>query len=450
MKGILVLIDGLGDIPIKQFNGQTPLEAAHTPNLDFLATRGEMGYMYPVRPGFVPESDEALISLFGNEILSSTRGQLEASGTDIKITRGDLAFGVNFGTVDEKGNILDRRAGRNLTSAEASELARSLNKIKLSCKFVIKPTIQHRAVLVFYGGFSDNLSGNDFPYVKGVSVETKKVISCKAFDNEENAIYTANVVNEFLEKAHEVLKNHPVNEERTKKGLYPANYVFARGPGVEIPKVKEYKNWMAVASLPLEKGFAKSSEMRLFSFDYPKLTGVDSYENLYEGLERTCNFSIKALKKNHKNFDYAYIHLNELDCASHDNKPLEKKQMLELVDKILFGFLRKFAPPNKINVVVTSPCLSPCKFKAHSADPVSILFYNNSVPKIKKKNLTKEQEEIVQELGEVIKQNTFRIKGSFLKEGISEGVRFTEKEARKGGLGRILGKDLLKIVGFLK
>ena len=100
MKGVFIIIDGLGDLPNDQLGGKTPLEAASTPNLDFLATRGEMGYMYPVKPGFIPESDEAIVSIFGNELISSTRGQLEARGSDLKLTRGDLAFRVNFGTID--------------------------------------------------------------------------------------------------------------------------------------------------------------------------------------------------------------------------------------------------------------------------------------------------------------------------------------------------------------
>jgi len=198
MKGILVILDGIGDLPCKQLDGKTPLEAANMPNLDFLATRGEMGYMYPVKPSFIPESDEAIVSIFGNDLISSTRGQLEARGTDLKLIRGDLALRVNFATIDslEKGNILDRRAGRTLTTQEAEILSKALNnKIKLPCKFVFEPTIQHRAVLVFKGGFSDNISGNDATYIQGKSKVINKIDFCKPLDDDENSQYTANVVN---------------------------------------------------------------------------------------------------------------------------------------------------------------------------------------------------------------------------------------------------------------
>jgi 2,3-bisphosphoglycerate-independent phosphoglycerate mutase len=201
MKGILVVIDGLGDLPSRQLKGKTPLEAAEMPNLDFLANRGVMGYMYPVRPGFVPESDEAVVSIFGNDLIDSTRGQLEARGAGLKLTRGDLAIRVNFATIDslKSGKILDRRAGRTLTTAEAEILSKTLNKIKLPCKFEFKSTIQHRAVLVLRGGFSDNITGNDYTYSKGEASAAEKIGTFKPLDEDENSVYTANILKEFMD-----------------------------------------------------------------------------------------------------------------------------------------------------------------------------------------------------------------------------------------------------------
>ncbi len=411
MKGILVILDGVGDLPHNQLDGKTPLEAAEMPNLDFLAARGEMGYMYPVRPGFIPESDEAVISIFGNDLISSTRGQLEAKGAGIKITRGDLALRVNFATIDslKEGNILDRRSGRTLTTAEAEVLSKALNKIKITSKFIFEPTVQHRAVLVFKGGFSDNITGNDLTYYQGRSKDVDKIFFCKVLDDDENSQYTVNIVNEFIEKAHEILDKHPVNEERRRKGLLPANYLLVRGPGIEIPKLKIYKKWLSVASMPLEIGFSRLSGMKLFSFDYPKLKNLDAYQNLYDGLEKTCKYAIKVLKRNNKEADYSYIHIKETDIPGHDNKPIEKKLMLEYIDKTFFKFLRKFAPPKKIKIVVTADHSTPCKLKNHSSDPVPVLFYNNSIPKEK---------------------------------------HFCEREAKRGTFGSMIGKEILKKVKF--
>ncbi len=438
MKGILVILDGLGDLPSKQLEDKTPLESAEMPNLDFLANRGQMGYMYPVRPGFVPESDEAVVSIFGNELTNSSRGQLEARGAGLKTMRGDLALRVNLATIDSltSGRIIDRRAGRTLTTTEAEILSKALNKIKLPCDFEFKSTIQHRAVLVLRGGFSDNITGNDYAYSKGETTTAEKIGTFKPLDEDENSIYTSNILKEFVDKAYEVLNTHPVNEERRKKGLMPANYLLMRGAGIEIPKLKFYKKWMAVTYMPLEKGFAKISGMTNFSFDYPKLKNLDAYSNLWEGLKEACRFSEKSILKNHKDFDYAYIHIKETDLPGHDNKPSEKKRMLEHIDKTLFKFLAAFAPPNKIKILVTGDHSTPCRLKAHSADPVPVLFYNQSIPKFS-----------------FLK----RIKiPSFFKKKTAEnpetpekkGAKFCEREARNGTLGNISGKDLLEKVGF--
>lgn len=409
MKGILVIIDGMADLPHKLLDNMTPLEAAETTNMDFLATRGEMGYMHTVKPGFIPESDEAILSIFNNDIDSASRGWLEAKGANIKITRGDLAFRANFGTVDKKGNIIDRRVGRTLTTEEAQDLARSLmNRIKLKNKFTFVSTVQHRAVLVFHGGFSENITGNDLTYVMG---KHKEQTRCIPLDDSENTQYTADIVNEFLRKAHEILEKHPVNAKRKERGLLPANHLFIRGPGIENPKLKQYKKWISPSYMPLEIGFSKLSGMKTITFNYPKLKKLDAYENLWDALKKSCKFATKSLKKYHKKFDYAYIHIKETDLPGHDNKPLEKKAMIEHIDKTLFKFLRKFAPSKNINIAVTADHATPCKLKAHSADPVPILLFNNSNLKEKK---------------------------------------FSEKEARLGKLKKIEGKELLKKVGFTR
>jgi 2,3-bisphosphoglycerate-independent phosphoglycerate mutase len=440
MKGILVVIDGLGDLPNKQLDGKTPLEAADMSNLDFLATRGEMGHLFPVKPGFVPESDEAVVSIFGNNLTSSTRGQLEARGTDLKLTRGDLALRTNFATIDSlrKGNIMDRRAGRTLTTAEAEVLAKALNKIKLPCKFDFKPTIQHRGVLVLRGGFSDNISGNDATYIQGKSEEVGKIGTFKPLDDDENSQYTANVLKEFVEKAYRVLDKHPVNEARRKKGLLAANFLLIRGGGIESPKLKFYKRWFSVSYMPLEIGFSRVCGMKTFSFDYPKLKNLDAYVNLWDGLKKACSFSVKVLKKNHKDFNYAYIHLKETDLPGHDNKPIEKKNMLEYIDKTFFKFLRKFAPLNNIKIVVTGDHSTPCKLKRHSADPVPVLFYNASPPKSGSWNFTRF-------LGNNQKFSIPMKK----KPEEPKGIKFCENTARKGKLGGMVGIELLKKVGFV-
>ena len=414
MKGIFVILDGLGDLGIKVFGGKTPLEIAKTPHLDFLATRGELGYLHPVRPGYTPGSDEAIVSIFGNDLKNSSRGWLEAAGAGLKMKKGDIALRVNFSTISsvKDGRVIDRRCGRTLKTREAKELSKAINEIEFPYKFEFVSTIQHRGALVIRGDFSDKIAGDDITYQKGSASEIEKIVPCKALVKSEKAKHTAEVLNDFLALAYEVLRDHPVNLMRKKKGLLPANYLLIRGPGVEKPKLKQYKNWISTNYMPLEKGFSSLSGMKNFSFKYPKLRRLDAYQNLWRGLRKATRHSIRILRRNFKKADYCYIHIKETDLPGHDNKPHEKKAMLEYIDRTLFKFLSKVGPMKEIKIVVTGDHSTPCKLKNHSADPVPVLFYNGKLPKEKK--------------------------------------LFNEAESKKGSLGKIIGKGLLKKVGFVK
>lgn len=411
MKGVFVIIDGLGDLPNKQLGGDTPLESAYTPNMDFLATRGKLGVQYPVKKGYSPGSDEAIVSIFGSELKNSSRGRLEAYGAGLEMKKGDLALRVNFATIKKNGDVVDRRAGRTLTDSEARELAKSINKMDFPYEFDFVSTVQHRAVLVIRGDFSDKIAGDDITYTKGKSEEITKIIKCKPLIRGEKAKHTADVLNEFLSLAWKVLESHPINRKRRKKGLLVANYLLVRGPGVEKPKLKQYKNWISTNIMPLEKGFAVLSGMKNFSFDYPPLKGLDAYKNLWKGLRKKIRFSIRVLKKNMKKANYCYIHLKETDLPGHDKKPFEKKAMIEYIDRTLIRYLARIAPPKGIKVLITGDHSTPCKLGTHSADPVPFLIYDVSLP---------------------------------------EKKSFGESFAKKGILGAMLGKDLFRKSGFLK
>ena len=412
MEKILVIIDGGADLPVKEFNGKTPFEAARTTNLDFFAKNGKLGYMYPINEKIVPGSDNALISIFGNDPSCRKRGIFEAIGAGFKLKRGDLALRANFGTIEnlETKKVIDRRAGRNLTLKETELLAKTLNgKIKLPCKFEFKTTVQHRGVLVLRGGFSENISNIDPEYDEsGNKSEIFKF--SEPLDDEENSDYTSDIINNFVDQAFKILETHPVNIERKRKGFFPANMVFLRGGGVEIPLLKQYKTWMSINSMPLEIGIASLSGMKNFSFQYPELRGNKMiYETLFEGLSKSINFAIKTIKKENKYYNGCYVQLKEADVPGHDGKPFEKKKMLEIIDKKFFGFLRKFAKKKEFKIVVTCDHSTPCKLKMHSSDFVPVLVYDG--------------------------------------EG-KDGARFSEKDSKKGSLGKIYGEEFFEKTGL--
>ena len=409
MKKILIILDGASGLSVRIFGGKTSLEMAETPNLDYFAEKGKMGYMYPIGENKVPSTDDAIVSILGNNPLLSKRGVFEAIAMNMKFARGDLAVRTNFGTLEnlKTKKVIDRRAGRTLTLKEAEILSRALNKtIKLPCKFEFKPTIQHRGVLVLRGGFSDNVSNTDPEHISGGSNNFKFSVP---LDDDENSKYTCNILNDFITQSFKILDNHPVNIIRKKKGLLPANMIFTRGAGMEIPKLKKYKTWMSVNSYPLMVGISKVSGMKTFSFEYPKLKKMDVYDNLYYSLNKSIKFAVKTIKKQHKNFIGAYVYFKETDVPGHDNKPYEKKKMLEIIDKNFFGFLRKFVEGKDVEVVVTCDHSTPCKLKAHSANPVPVLVYGGES---------------------------------------DEANRFCEREARRGSLGKMYGGELFKKTGL--
>jgi len=148
---LYVCLDGLGDDPIPEFDGRTPLEAAETPNLDALAARGRTGMVLTVGPGIAPESDIGVFGILGYDPHEEHpgRGVLEALGVGMDFDDGDLAYRVNFATADGS-EIIDRRVGRDLSSEEAAKLADEVNRALAlpGASFQLRATIEHRGALV--------------------------------------------------------------------------------------------------------------------------------------------------------------------------------------------------------------------------------------------------------------------------------------------------------------
>jgi len=191
VKQILyVILDGLGDDPLDELGGATPLEVARTPHLDRLAASGRNGYVTTVGEGIAPESDIAVFAILGYDPHEhhTGRGPIEAVGAGLEVRDGDLAYRVNFATVEPFGDgwsIVDRRVGRDLTSEEAAALGSEIQEKVLvdGASFDFRATVGHRGVLVMRaneGTLSADVENSDPAYGRqgalGVAKET--------FDNE--------------------------------------------------------------------------------------------------------------------------------------------------------------------------------------------------------------------------------------------------------------------------
>ena len=412
MKGVFVIIDGVADEACSVLGDKTPLDFAKTPNLDEIAKKSKIDHCYTVKKGVAPESSTAIVSLFGYEPNFVPRGPLEAQGVGIKLKNGDLALRCNFGTIDNLTNLnlLDRRAGRTLTTEEARILAKAINEnVKLPFKFEFYVSIQHRGLLVIRGGFSDNITNADPEYGGfGVSKGGEKFVFSESLDDEDDSKLSSELINGFVRQSFQVLDKHPINVARVKKGLFPANVILCRDAGSSSLRLKKLPGkWMGLGYMPLEIGIGESIGMSIYKFKYPKLKGIDVYGNLYDGLEDAVKYAKKMLWWYKNKYDYFYIHFKETDIPGHDNKPLDKVKMIEMIDKDFFSYLKKFIGNSKL--IVTADHSTPCRKKMHSSDPVPVLIYPSE-------------------------------KGS--------GKRFTEKDSMTGR--KLMGRNLLKNTLFNK
>lgn len=426
MKKILyIVLDGLGDLPIPELNNKTPLEAANTLHMDGLAQRGQTGILYPVDKGIAPESDIAVISLLGYDAKKyyTGRGPLESFAEGLKVEPGNLALRINFATVDNDGkSILDRRVGRDLTTDEATALAKEINSsVDLSqATFEFKNTIGHRGVLVIRHK-NKNLSGwitnTDPAYARegifGIAKEefenqvsqSRPMPECK--DSSEAAI-SADLLNQFTQKSHQALSQSAVNQKRITEGKLPANIILSRDAGDHLPKFPSVKSlynlrFGSFVQMPVEKGIAL-------------LTGIEVVEVPLPCGDLGVDYSIwaKIALRKIREFDGLYIHIKGPDEPAHDGNFLKKKESIEAIDKFFFNPLLKKMDFKDAIIAVTADHSTVCKIRAHSADPVPLLISGSDVA----------------------------------PDGSSA---FSEKIAKLGSLGQMRGLELLpRLIKFAK
>ncbi|MFC1646269.1 alkaline phosphatase family protein [Candidatus Omnitrophota bacterium] len=425
MKKIFyIVLDGLGDLPIEALGKKTPLEAAVTPKMDRLAQSGKTGMVYPVEKGIAPESDIAVISLLGYDAHKyyTGRGPLESFAEGLEVADGDLAFRVNFATVKDDAVIIrDRRVGRNLTTEEATALSKEINsKVTLSSgTFEFRNTIGHRGILVIRGmrcKLSGWVTNTDPAYdregVFGVAKEKFELKVAKSeampgFENNNEAVEGAKLINEFTQKSHKVLRESAINKKRIANGKLPANIILSRDAGDHLPKfpkISDEFEGLRVGSfveMPVEKGIALLTGMDVV--DVPPRTG---------DLEVDYGAWAKIALQQIKNYDGLYIHIKGPDEPGHDGDYNAKKDNVEAIDKYFFAPLLSKTDLGDVIIAVTADHSTPCNLKAHSADPVPLLICGGGID----------------------------------PDG---SMSFSEKSARLGSLGEILGRELLgKLVAF--
>ncbi len=342
---VFVVMDGLGGLPV---NGRTELEAASTPTMDSMVREAECGLVHPVAPGITPGSGPGHLALFGYDPFEYEigRGILSALGVGFEIEPGDVACRINFATVDEQGNVVDRRAGRIPTSL-CVELCELLSTIRVEgAEVFVRPEKEHRAAVIFRGGgLSGELLDTD-PQKTGVPP-----LPVRPASDDEAAVRTAAVVTSFVEQAFKLLS-----------GRKPANAILMRGFDKyhPLPTFDERYglNAACIATYPMYKGVAR-------------LVGMKVYE---EGQESVAD-EFAVLERHWSEHDYFFLHVKKTDSYGEDGNFDAKVKVIEEVDSLLDRLLA--LKPSV--AVITADHSTPSVMKAHSFHPVPLMLWGDNV-----------------------------------------------------------------------
>ena len=342
-KIVFIILDGVGGIQIEE-KGGTELQVARTPNLDKLAEVSSCGLLEPISPGITPGSGPSHFALFGYDPFQYNigRGILEATGIDFPLTEKDVVARINFATADNKGRVIDRRAGRISTEANQRICQKIRQGLKLSggVEVLVEPVKEHRAVLVLRGeGLRGEIEDTD-PEREGVPPFDPKALTPEAEG-------TAALVREFLSQTGRILADEP-----------KANVLLLRGfaKHTRYPSMKERYglNALAIASYPMYRGISR-------------LVGMTVLSNV-----GTLAEEFKALTDHFAEYDFFYLHVKQTDSRGEDGNFDAKVAVIEEVDHFL-PQVRDLQPDV---LVVTGDHATPAKLAAHSWHPLPLILYS--------------------------------------------------------------------------
>ena len=345
-KIVHLVLDGLGGIP-RDLDGRTELEAAHTPYMDSLAARSQLGLAVPVAPGVTPGSGPAHLALFGYDplVYDIGRGVLEAFGIGFDLEPDDVAARGNFCTIDEHGLITDRRAGR-IPSEFNQKLVLLLRHISLPGVQVFVETVkEHRFVLVLRPTAGQTLHAN----ILDTDPQQLGVPSLPARAKDEASEPTATLVNVWIAAARDILQHHPPANSLNLRGL-------AKDPG--LPKMGDVYGLRtaAIATYPMYKGVAK-----LVGMDVLPVAG-DTVEDELESLRAYWYL-----------YDYFFFHVKKTDSAGEDGDFDLKASVIEHVDETLVPAIVDLEPDV---LIITGDHSTPSALKSHSWHPVPTLLWS--------------------------------------------------------------------------
>ena len=386
MKHIIILGDGMADLPVERLGGKTLLQYAHKPMMDQLAREGRCGRLITVPEGFPPGSEVANTAILGYDLnkVYEGRGPLEAASIGYEMADDDFAIRCNIITLAD-GKIITHNGG-NLETEDArvlidylnEKLARPINE-REGCERVKFITgIQYRHLLVIKGGNKHIVCAppHDHPNEAWRELLVKAEEHAPIEEGRLTAQETTDLINELILKSQELLAKHPFNMERAKRGERQANSIWPWSGGYRpsmetlMQQYPQVKSGAVISAVDLIQGIGKYAGLRIIKV--PGATGLANTN--YEGKAQAA---VEALEKD----DFVFVHVEASDEAGHDGDLELKIKTIEYLDQRLIAYIY-----NKVNgwdepvcIAVLPDHLTPVEQRIHVGQPVPFLIWHRGI-----------------------------------------------------------------------
>lgn len=370
MKYLVLLCDGMADYPVPELSNLTPMQKASKPTMDMLAKKSEAGLVKTVRDGLKPGSDVANLSVLGYDpgVFYSGRSPLEAGSIGVDMKPSDVSFRCNLVTLSddeiyENKTMVDYCSG-DISTKDACVLIDFLKQHFDNEEFTLYSGVSYRHCLIQQNGTLD--IGTLTP---------PHDISKKPIKDYLPSHPNAAKLLDMMKKSYELLKNHPLNTERVKNGLNPANSMWLWGEGVKKPllqfKDKFGLNASMISAVDLLKGIGKFSGMNVVNVE-----GATGYlDTNFEGKAAACIEQFKS------GADFVYVHVEAPDECGHRHEIGNKVRSIELIDeKILAPVLKALEEYDDYKIMILPDHPTPLSLMTHTNDPVPYLIYHKNAP----------------------------------------------------------------------
>jgi 2,3-bisphosphoglycerate-independent phosphoglycerate mutase len=360
-KYLILVPDGMADLPVPELSGATPLKAAKTPWMDKMAFAGKIGLARTVPEGMEPGSDVANLSIMGyspSEVYTG-RAPFEAASMGVNLQANDLAFRLNLVTLERNYTVMADHSADHISTQEANEIARSLAFEAEDLGLLLFPGVSYRNLLVWKNGPS------------GIVTHPPHDIPGQDISKYLPTGPGADVLLRLMIKSWRILEEHPVNQRRLKRGQGPANSVWPWGQG-RPPKMQTLKerfgiSGSVVAAVDLVRGIGKYAGLEII--EVPGATGY--LDTNYEGKAQAALESLKE-----KNF--TFLHVEAPDEAGHSGQiDLKIKAIEDFDEKIVGPVLEGLKEFPKWRILLTPDHRTPLSMRTHSTDPVPFVLLDS-------------------------------------------------------------------------